>query len=131
MKVHYEFVTEERKDIEVPDELGQVIMDMEKKEKNRNRTETRRHSSMEKFEEQGVQYVDKTVDIENSVLCNLENKKLHKAIGQLLPQQKELIKKVYFENRKITEIARELGVDKTSIRDRLERIYEKIKKDLI
>jgi len=46
----------------------------------------------------------------------------------LLPQQKELFKKVYLDKRTNTDIAAEEGVTETAIRNRLKKIQEKLKK---
>jgi len=46
---------------------------------------------------------------------------IHKALKNLLPQQRELIHKVFFEGKSVSEIARAEGVDESSIRDRLKR----------
>lgn len=54
--------------------------------------------------------------------------KLAEAMECLLPQQKELFKKVYLDKRTNTDIAAEEGVTETAIRNRLKKIQEKLKK---
>lgn len=56
--------------------------------------------------------------------------KLTKAMECLLPQQKELFKKVYLEKRTNTDIAAEEGVTEAAIRNRLKKMHEKIRKIL-
>ncbi|WP_066372585.1 RNA polymerase sigma factor [Neobacillus fumarioli] len=56
--------------------------------------------------------------------------KLTKAMECLLPQQKELFKKVYLEKRSNTDIAAEEGVTEAAIRNRLKKMHEKLKKIL-
>ncbi|WP_366923846.1 sigma-70 family RNA polymerase sigma factor [Metallumcola ferriviriculae] len=56
--------------------------------------------------------------------------KLTKAMDCLLPQQKELFKKVYIENRTNVDIATEEGVTETAIRKRLKKMHEKLRKVL-
>ena len=53
--------------------------------------------------------------------------RLHRAMEALASAQRELVRRVYFENEKISEIAREEGVSHVAIHDRLRRIYQKIK----
>lgn len=53
---------------------------------------------------------------------------IHKAMEKLSPQQKWLIGQSYYESRTRTEIAAELGVGESAIRNRLKKIYEKLKK---
>lgn len=57
--------------------------------------------------------------------------KLGLALGELLPQQKELLLKVYQDGRTCSEIAREEGVSEAAIRNRLKKVHEKIKKNLL
>ena len=54
--------------------------------------------------------------------------KLSKAMECLLPQQKELFKKVYLDKRTNTDIAAEEGVTEAAIRNRLKKMQEKLKK---
>ncbi|RBR30068.1 RNA polymerase sigma factor [Enterococcus cecorum] len=56
--------------------------------------------------------------------------KLTKAMESLLPQQKELYKKVYLEKRSNTDIAAEEGVTEAAIRGRLKKLQEKLRKIL-
>jgi len=53
--------------------------------------------------------------------------KLRKALERLLPQQKELYRKVYLENRTNTEIAAAEGVTEAAIRGRLKKLYSRLK----
>ena len=56
--------------------------------------------------------------------------KLAAAMECLLPQQKELFKKVYLDRRSNTDIAAEEGVTEAAIRNRLKRMHEKLRKNL-
>ncbi len=56
--------------------------------------------------------------------------KLRKAMECLLPQQKDLFKKVYLERRSNTDIAAEEGVTEAAIRNRLKKLYERLRKNL-
>ena len=62
-------------------------------------------------------------------VCN-EGNPLRKAVQDLEPQQQWLIKEVFFNGRKQADIARELGVGKTAVRNRLQKIFEKMQKSL-
>ncbi|MCM3761061.1 sigma-70 family RNA polymerase sigma factor [Alkalihalobacillus oceani] len=54
--------------------------------------------------------------------------KLTKAKSQLLPQQRDLLKQVWEENRTNTDIAAEEGVTEAAIRNRLNKIYKKLRR---
>ncbi len=56
--------------------------------------------------------------------------RLRAAIETLKPQQKELIKKVFFEKRTNVSIAAEEGVTEAAIRKRLKKIYENLSKKI-
>ena len=56
--------------------------------------------------------------------------KLRKAMECLLPQQKDLFKKVYLERRSNTDIAAEEGVTEAAIRNRLKKLHERLRKNL-
>jgi RNA polymerase sigma factor (sigma-70 family) len=56
--------------------------------------------------------------------------KLRKAMECLLPQQKDLFKKVYLERLSNTDIAAEEGVTEAAIRNRLKKLYERLRKNL-
>lgn len=57
--------------------------------------------------------------------------KLRMAMDCLLPQQKELFKKVYLEKRTNTEIAAEEGITEAAIRGRLKKLQERLRKLLL
>jgi len=50
---------------------------------------------------------------------------------RLLPEQRELLIKVYYQNIKLNDLAKEYGVSFQAIQNRLKKIYEKLKKFLI
>ena len=69
--------------------------------------------------------------IENK--CDEENhqfnlKTLKKAMQCLLPDQKDLLYKIYFEGRSKTYIAKEEGITEAAVRNRLKKIYKKLLK---
>jgi len=136
MKVHYEFardgITGVRSfsDVEVSEELGAVLMELDREEYNSNQTETRRHASLSSKNDKWNTLVDTTVDVENEIICNFEYERLHKAMKQLLPMQQELLKKVFFDGVSMSEIARRENVDKSAVSHRFQTISKRIKKYL-
>lgn len=59
-----------------------------------------------------------------------ENGRLHDAISQLNPRQQKLINAIYFEGRKVTDLAQEEGVHWTAITHAVERALRKLEKIL-
>ena len=55
---------------------------------------------------------------------------LHRAISRLKPKQRDLIKKVFWEDIKQVEIAKAQGVSESAIAQRMAVIYARLKKFL-
>ena len=70
-------------------------------------------------------------DTEGEAVRREDMARLYSAMEALSPSQRELVKKVYFEERKIMDIAAEEGVSEAAIRNRLKKIYSRLKKFLI
>lgn len=128
MKVKYQFVTGEIVEIEVPNDIGEVSIELDKDSYNSNHKETRRHNSVENMQAQGTQIADESVDVVSAIEKKETSEALNNALDKLLPQQRELIQKVHFEGVQMVAIAREEGVDKSAISHRLKRIYQQLKK---
>ena len=131
MNIKYEFLTGEIIEIEVSDDIAEVAIEIERDTYNSNRRETRRHNSIEDMEGQGLQFDDKGVAVTTIVEEKETNEALHNALDKLLPQQKELVQKVFFQGMSIVQIARAEGVNEAAIRNRLNKIYKKLKNILI
>jgi RNA polymerase sigma factor (sigma-70 family) len=127
MKIEYKFAGE-TVEIEVPDDWGSILIDMDRQEYNNNHKETRRHYHFEACEYEGENFA-----VEDAALAALfedENMllKLPSAIAELIPRQQRLIRQVFFDGKKYTEIAREEGLDPSSVRQATLRAIEKLKK---
>lgn len=129
MKVSYEFREGAPVEIEVDDSIGEVIIQFEKEQYNKNRAETRRHDSVERMEEEDfAQFPDNKQNVEQSVEQSIVYESLYAAISQLTPDQQVLVQRVYFQDQSLTQIAREDGVSVAAISNRLSKIHKKIKK---
>lgn len=128
MKIQYSYCDGQSISIEVEDSLGEIIIHLEKDEYNANRRETRRHESYSDDNDKRDTLADPAMDVEADVVRFAENNRLYQAIQTLQPQQQELVQQVYFENRKITDIAQAQGVTEGAVRDRLRKIHERLKK---
>ncbi len=128
--IKYEFVDGETKDVEVSEEFYEQYTEMEKETEKNERKETRRHVSLEYLMEQGVDFPEEEFSMPN-ILDDFENGEFAKAIKNLSARQQKLLFQLYVEGYTLTEIAEVEGRDKSAIRHRLERIFEKIKKSLI
>ena len=136
MKIHYEFVTGEKLELEVDDSIGDIVIEMEVLQYRKNRAETRRHNSLECLQEQQPgrnpkQFVDEKVDIEQFIIDLDEKERLHQAIRKLEYRDSRIVSLYYFENRTMEEIGREMGISAMAVSKRLKKIPDKIKKFML
>ena len=130
MKITYEFVTGEVSGVEVDEHLGGMLLDLDRQQDNNDQKETRRHVSLDSMDYEGELFAS-AEDTERAVEHREDMARLYSAMEALSPSQRELVKKVYFEERKIMDIAAEEGVSEAAIRNRLKKIYSRLKKFLI
>ncbi|WP_349948457.1 sigma-70 family RNA polymerase sigma factor [Lacrimispora sp. BS-2] len=133
MRISYEFITGEKFEIEVDDNIGEVIIEMEKMQSRRNRAETRRHNSLEFMQENRdgycpMQFADNRADVEQIIIHSDEKERLHRAIQKLNSKDSIIVQKYYFEDMTMVEIGKELGITAMAVSKRLKKIPDKIKK---
>lgn len=128
MKIKYEFAAE-TVEIEVEDSWADVILELDRQEYNANHRETRRHCSLDALNLDDS-FLPSDTDVEGDFIRLSETARLHAAIEKLSPQQQRLIRQVYFEDRSCADIAREEGVSKVAIFNRLQKIHAQLKKYL-
>ena len=126
MKIKYEFATE-TVEIEVTEEWANILIDLDRQEYNIDHKETRRHCSLDALN------LDETLlpsseDVMQDVIAAEDRERLHLAIAELTPDQQELIRRIVFNNERVTDIAAEQGVSKAAITRRMNRIYASLKK---
>ena len=129
MKISYEFVTGEISEVEVDERLGGMLLDLDRQQYNNDQKETRRHVSLDGMDYEGELFAS-AEDTEREAERREDMARLYSAMEALSPSQRELVKKVYFEERKITDIAREEGVSKQSVHERVQRALKKLEKNL-
>ena len=128
MKISYGFVTGEVSEVEVDESLGGILLDLDRQQENSDQKETRRHFSLNSMDYEGELFAS-AEDTEGEAVRREDMARLYSAMEALSPSQRELVEKVYFEGRKITDIAREEGVTKQSVHERVERALKKLKKN--
>lgn len=102
-----------------------------RREEERARWRARKKlNSLEEMTDLGVQFASGDLTPEQALIKNEDYRRLHNALSKLPNEQRELIIRVYFKNEKQADIAREQGVTRKAINNRLERIYAQLKKFL-
>lgn len=125
--ITYRFADGTKSEVEVTDEFYEIYLGLEREMKRTERKETRRRVSLEQLIETGQEPAAKAPND----TFEFENERLGIGYAMLLPEQRELLRRVFVERQTVTEIAQEDGVAGCSISKRLERIYAKLKKYLL
>lgn len=116
-------------ELEVSDEVGSFYLDSVAAEKKNTRAETRsdRHTSLESFVYEDARFFDAGADLLADLI---DSEAVSHAMSQLDDRQQYLIRKVYLEGWKFTEIAAIEGVDESAIRHAVNRAKNRLKKVL-
>ncbi|MDD5703037.1 MAG: hypothetical protein PHU23_13420 [Dehalococcoidales bacterium] len=147
MKIKYEFADGTINEVEVCDELGGVISDLDRQEYNINHRHNRRClKSYEDMVETGGQVdterqvIEHTVvnrrkhyqfqgsNILNNLICEESAEHIRNAIRKLKPEQKDLIISIYYKGMSVNDYAKREGVDHSAISHRLQTVYKNLKK---
>lgn len=126
MKIKYEFANETI-EIEVEEEWADIVIELDRQEYNVNHKETRRHCSLEAYNLDDA-LLPSDEDVERDVIADEDKKRLYKAIAALTPDQQELVRRIYFNNERLADIAREQGVSRAALTNRMNRIVSSLKK---
>ena len=128
MKIKYETATG-TVEIDVDEEWGNIVIDLDRLEYNNNQAETRRHDSLDELEGTQKEPFDDT-SVDEMAITKSNERNLYDAIALLNFQQRKLITQVYFEGKKLIDIAREENVSRAAITQRLARIFVQLRQKL-
>lgn len=110
---------------------AQEIMDEDfnKPTFNKNQAETRRHVLLSALDPEERYFAD-GMDVLSEIIREERYEELRRAVEKLEPQQRELIRRIFWENERQADIAREQNVSKPALAGRMKRIYAALKKIL-
>lgn len=138
-KVIYQITRKQYKVIEVetPEQeelIKELNRDFEREDKREKTVQARCISLDYLFESEGFEPADDSPSVYEAYIQKAENEalnaRIHKAIAALTPRQREIIIKVYFEEKSQVEVAKELGVTEGTVSVTLERALTNLKKFL-
>ena len=128
--IKYKFVDGTIKTIAVEDKFYEEYKKLETETKSLERKETRRHISMNVFEEKGIEFKDESSDLENSLIDEENKNQVLEAIKKLNSKQQNLILEVFYKGKTLSEIAQANGVSKSAITQQMQVILRKLKEIL-
>lgn len=123
MKIKYQFATE-TVEIEVDDDWGNLVIDLDRQEYNNDHKETRRHVSLDAALYEGDVFVDKDADLDKFT----DRIDLQQAISTLTNHQQRIINGRYFEGLTYIELGKELGITEASVRRAADRALKQLRK---
>lgn len=129
MKIQYKFVNETIS-IDVPDDWGEILIDLDRLEYNNDHKETRRHYSLEGKVYEGKDYAVEDPGLEALFAGPTDEERLRAAIQKLDPDQQTMIRAIYFEGVSVNDYAARMGVTQSAISHRLQTVKKKLKKFL-
>ena len=87
-----------------------------------------REDSLDRLvDENARQFSDEQESVESMALHKLEVDRLHTALSLLTPEERALIQALFFDERKESELAVELGISQPAVYKRKMKILKKLK----
>ena len=126
-EIIYKFQDGTKQIVKVQDDFYENYEFMEKESKRQDRKETRRHIPLSFFDEQGVELEDIGTNIEESLIKDDIYSLLGQAVKLLNQKQQNLVYQVFYNNKSLTEIAKEQGVSKSAITQQMQVILKKLR----
>lgn len=147
MKIKYQFANNETNEIEISNEWGENILELDRQEFNVNRKETRRHTALDTYEylddqactnprlsRDAFEFRNRICAESAETAADLERKYTHQhiraAMNKLKPAQRDLITAIYFMGVSVNDYAKSEGVSHSAISHRLQTAYKQLKKFL-
>ena len=126
----YKFVDGTTNAIEVTDELYLIHLQLVQMEKRNHWRETRRHTSLNYLFENGIDFEDKSADTLAIIIRRENIERVHKALLTLSDKRRDLVRKVFYEEMTMRQIASQTGVSHTAISQRMKTIRKRLQKQL-
>lgn len=113
---------------DVGQEWINILYDMDEKEKRNNRSNTRRHISIEELVEHNAEPAEADQYFADAIFGDMQNEVFSEAVKTLTNAQKRLVSQLYVEGYSQQEIAEMEGVKQQAISCRLQKIFNKIQR---
>ncbi len=127
MKIKYEFANEVI-EIEVSNEWGLVVLEMDRLDYNNDKKETRRHLSLDTGFDLGDCLTSDEYDPGRTIDEKTEQEIVKNILSHLTSTQAEIVQAVCFEGMSITEFAKRKGISQPAASQRLITAKNRLKK---
>ena len=128
--IKYTFLDGTTNEVEVTEEIYLIHLELLQQEKRNHWKETRRHTSLYYLIENGIDFEDKSADTLAIIIRRENTERVHKALLTLSDKRRELVRKFYYEEMTMRQIASQTGVSHTAISQRMKTIRKRLQKEL-
>lgn len=126
----YKFVDGKTNAVEVTEDIYLIHLELLQQEKRNHWKEIRRHTSLYYFTDMGIDFEDKRIDLFAEIVRKENAERVHKALLTLSEKRRELVRKVFYEEMTMRQIASQTGVSHTAISQRMKTIRKRLQKEL-
>ena len=126
----YKFVDGTTNAVEVTEDIYLIHLELLQQEKRNHWKETRRHTSLYYFTDMGIDFEDKRIDLFAEIVRKENAERVHKALLTLSDKRRDLVRKVFYEEMTMRQIASQTGVSHTAISQRMKTIRKRLQKEL-
>ena len=126
----YKFVDGTTNIVEVTEDIYLIHLELLQQEKRNHWKETRRHTSLYYFTDMGINFEDKRIDIFAEIVRKENAERVHKALMTLSDKRRDLVRKFYYEEMTMRQIASQEGVSHTAISQRMKTIRKRLQNQL-
>ena len=126
----YKFVDGTTNAVEVTEDIYLIHLELLQQEKRNHWKETRRHTSLYYLIENGIDFEDKSADTLAIIIRRENTERVHKALLTLSDKRRDLVRKFYYEEMTMRQIASQESVSHTAISQRMKTIRKRLQKEL-
>ena len=138
MKITYRFINGDIVEIEADQEIGEVILELERQERCNDHTETRRHSRLDCNDDKSSWQIDERA-LEEGAECLIRcggrtfcngDRRLKDAASKLTNRQKELLAEHIIGGVSVEEYAKKRGLTERAVWSLKKRTLKNLKSNL-
>ena len=128
--IKYTFADGTTNEVEVTEDIYLIHLELLQQEKRNHWKETRRHTSLYYLMENGIDFEDKRIDIFAEIVRKENAERVHRALLTLSDKRRDLVRKVFYEEMTMRQIASQTGVSHTAISQRMKTIRKRLQMQL-